>query len=421
MAKTATPEQRKQIAELYRLYMADGLSQSESIKKLASNLGRSADGIREILKREGIELIPSRQSNKVFENKIEPQESIYPQAGEAEDAEFDAKWQSANGSATGPAKEPLNLVDFFTFDGCEDLLELADELQFQEIGRFSNQIESLSSDDFEIAPVEKPNLPKEKRIKLSKAQVELFATDIHFPYEEKTGWGLFLDVAKETQPDIIWLNGDILDGYAVAQWDKNPSTAHENNIQYEFDYTRGKLEELKEICPNAKYYFKEGNHETRLQRFLNKNAPALRYLKAITIPFNLELERLEMEWIDNNDKFKLAELWHFHGNEIGGGGVNVALAKLRKIMANCIFGHYHIEQSAIMRKYDGSPIGAWAIPSLCDFQQDYVHHAETWSNGFARVEYLPSGLFHVQPTQILTDGNRKICRVDGQWFEKEIA
>ncbi len=278
-----------------------------------------------------------------------------------------------------------------------------------------------TSSDYEISGFEKPNLPKEKRVKLTKSEVELFATDVHFPFEEKTGWELFLQVARDTQPDILWLNGDILDGFAVAQWDKDPNTAHENNIQFEFDYCRNKLEELREILPNARFYFKEGNHETRLQRFLNKKAPELRCLKSITIPFNLELERLEMEWIDNNDKFKLGNLWHIHGNEIRGGGVNVALAKLRKIMANVIFGHYHIEQSALMRQYDGSPIGAWAIASLCDFQQDYVHFAETWSNGFARIEYLASGLFHVQPTQILQDGNKKICRVDGVWYEKEIV
>jgi predicted phosphodiesterase len=420
MSKAATPEQRKQIAELYRLYMADGLSQSESIKRLAANLGRSADGIREILKREGIELVPSQKSNKVFENKPEPNESPYPQEGEAEDPEFDAQQKRLREEAAKAGK-PLNLVDYFTFPGCEDILELTDELQFEEIGRFSNQIESLSSDDFEIAPLEKKNLPKEKRVKLNAARVELFATDVHFPYEDKTGWELFVDVARETEPDILWLNGDVLDLYPASQWDKNPNTAHENSIQVEFDYCRNKLEQLRDILPNAKFYYKEGNHETRLQRFLNKNAPALRSLKALTVPFNLGLEQLEVEWIENNDKFRIGELWHFHGNEIGGSGINPALAKLRKVLSNIIFGHLHVEQSALMRKYDGSPIGAWAIAALCDLSQEYAHHPETWSNGFARVEYLPSGLFHVQPTQILTDGNRKICRVDGQWFEKEIV
>jgi hypothetical protein len=154
MSKIATPEQRKQIAELYRLYMADGLSQSESIKRLAANLGRSADGIREILKREGVELIPSRQSNKVFENKPEPNESPYPQEGEAEDPEFDAQQKRLREEAAKAGK-PLKLVDYFTFDGCENLLELADELQFQEIGKFAKKVEDanyLQVGDFEDEP-----------------------------------------------------------------------------------------------------------------------------------------------------------------------------------------------------------------------------------------------------------------------------
>ena len=277
-----------------------------------------------------------------------------------------------------------------------------------------------ASEDYELKPLEKKNLPKERRVKLTHAKVELFATDIHFPFENKTGWQLFVQAVDEIQPDIIWLNGDVVDMFAASQWDKDPKTAHEFNIQYEFDYTKEKIAELRRLAPNAQIYFKEGNHETRLQRFLNKNAPALRSLKAITVPYNLGLTELNVEWVENNDKYRIGELWHLHGNEIGGGGANVALAKLRKLLSNCIFGHYHVQQTAIFRKYCGSPIGAWAIASLCDFNQDYVHHADSWSNGFARVEYLPSGLFDVNPVQILTDGDKQICRVDGQWFEQEI-
>ena len=46
--------------------------------------------------------------------------------------------------------------------------------------------------------------------------------DIHFPYQDDKALQLTLKIIKAYQPDIIFINGDAMDFYAISKFSKEP-------------------------------------------------------------------------------------------------------------------------------------------------------------------------------------------------------
>lgn len=248
--------------------------------------------------------------------------------------------------------------------------------------------------------------------------IELFASDIHFPFEDRQSYKLFLKVVRAVSPHLIFLGGDVADCYAVSKYDKDPT--RKLHLQEELDYTVENLAKLRTAAPKAQIQFLEGNHEQRVWRFLQSKAEEVSQLRAIQLPNLLKLDDLGIEWIPNGTRTKHGKLWHIHGNEIGGGGQNPARLKYLRLMCNVIFGHLHTLQSHIQPRYDDEPQGSWANGCMCDLSPDYLHFAHTWVQSFHFIEYARSGLFHVEPVELMgarISKTRRWCYVRGKLFE----
>jgi hypothetical protein len=428
MAKTATPEQRKQIAELYRLYMSDGLSQSDSIKRLAANLGRSADGIREILKREGIELVPSQKSNKVFENKPEPNESPYPQEGEAEDPEFDAQQKRLREEAAKAGK-PLNLVDYFTFPGCEDILELTDELQFEEIGRFSNKveggikvdmgdtfevlgkiradIEALAPADFEIKPSPVQPFAKfeeSERYPLEKEERWLILPDTQIPFHDQKSLDAVLSYASEIHWDGIIQLGDFMDWDFISRWSKENARKIEGQRFLE-EYLHGNavLDQIQTAVrtqnKDAHIVIIEGNHDWRIENVVDQT-PALEGL--IEMERNLRLaERNITYWRywTHRKPFIIGKAWFIHGEYIG---THHAKKMAESFHRNVFYGHTHDVMSYTKTTAWGDSIMCSSLGTLSVLDLEYMgHRPSNWQQAFAEFFFQSNGNFNHYVTNIV--------------------
>jgi len=250
--------------------------------------------------------------------------------------------------------------------------------------------------------------------------LEVFISDVHLPYQDKASWHLTLKVIKELKPDLVFLGGDIIDCYAVSQYDKDPS--RRLTLQQDLNYAYEELSRLRDILPEkSEVIFLEGNHETRLTRYLSSKAPELSSLESLQLPNLLRLESLRIKWIPNGTRMLIGKLWHLHGNEIAGGGVNIAKSKFDKLGNNIIFGHHHKIQSYTKRNYEGVVYGAWANGCLSDLQPDYAHFTD-WILGFSIIEYGRTGNFHVEQVPIIkpkVDSRKASCFVRGQEFEIE--
>jgi hypothetical protein len=253
--------------------------------------------------------------------------------------------------------------------------------------------------------------------------LEIFISDVHFPFEDPAAYALVEKVIKKIQPDILFLGGDIVDMYAVSSHDKDPSRATPRYFQEEIEYSKEKLTKLRKILPNAEIYYKEGNHETRLTRFLLKNAPVLYGMKQVSLPYLLGLNELNIKWIKNGQRKAIGKLHHLHGNEIGGAGDNPAATKFKRMQCNFIFGHHHTQSKYSSRAYDGNIHAGFANPCLCDLEPEYLHHSHNWSHGFSVIDYAKNGDFQLDQIQIVKPGvhsAKAACMVRGIRFEVDL-
>jgi predicted phosphodiesterase/transposase-like protein len=263
-----------------------------------------------------------------------------------------------------------------------------------------------ASSDYELSaietPQEQPAAQRTLEIPIQNERLlELVVSDIHFPYEDAAGYALFLEVARDLQPQVLVLLGDIMDCYAVSAHDKDADRATPRAFSEELVYTRAKLVELRALLPATRIIYKEGNHETRLRRYISKNAGVLSKTKGITLPELLALRELNVEWVTNEDRLRIGRMWHIHGNEVGGGGMNPARLKYQRMQCSFIFGHLHTRDKYRPRAYDGSQHGAYANPCMCNLEAEYLHHAHNWSLGFTIIDHDTDRTFQVDEIEVI--------------------
>src|SRR6185503_13997294 len=93
---------------------------------------------------------------------------------------------------------------------------------------------------------------------------------------------VFLDVARDVQPDTVVLNGDVVDFPQVSRFTHMPG-AGSLSLQDEIDFTREKIvRRVREACPDAALLWVIGNHEHRLVRYLADTAPELASLRSLS-------------------------------------------------------------------------------------------------------------------------------------------
>ena len=97
-------------------------------------------------------------------------------------------------------------------------------------------------------------------------------SDIHLGIHDKAALIAAIQYAKQDRVENIILNGDILDS---AQISRHPKHADTPKFLNEIELAKQFLEGLRSEFKDQNIYFKIGNHEDRLERYLMQNADAL--------------------------------------------------------------------------------------------------------------------------------------------------
>lgn len=226
----------------------------------------------------------------------------------------------------------------------------------------------------------------------------LFLSDIHLPYHDINALTLALKYGKERNVNTIYLNGDIMDCYKASSHEQNPNN---RDMSYELEQCREFLDLLKREFPNAKIFYKEGNHEMRWERFLRVKAPVCLGMEEFRLTVLLKLGEKGVTWIENKQLVQAGKLNIIHGNEYkGGGGINVARTLWLRAGDNVIAGDKHKTQSGLKTNIDKSVVGTWSVGCLCELNPDYLPFNE-WNLGFAHIEIESNGNFTVHNKQII--------------------
>ena len=121
--------------------------------------------------------------------------------------------------------------------------------------------------------------------------------DAHVPFHDEKVTELVLNWVKEYKPDTIYFNGDIMDCYTISRFAQPGLQV--GGFHVEIEETLAWLEEFRRASPYSKMVYIEGNHEFRLRALLNNEAVALNGVRGLSIPEQLDLDRLNIEYISS--------------------------------------------------------------------------------------------------------------------------
>lgn len=232
---------------------------------------------------------------------------------------------------------------------------------------------------------------------------------------DKGAWQLLLKAARKIQPDTLILLGDWVDCHAVGNHPRTSPLKH--TLEGELSAARFALQELTEACGNpTQKVFIEGNHETRLNRYIMQNAPEL--FGMLNIQTALGLEELGWEFIPYGKSFVYGKLHLTH--DTGKSGMNAHRQAAAAHLSSTIIGHTHRFAYEVTGTFNGTPFLACMLGWLGDAETagSYVHEtgSAAWAKGFGlSYRELDTGIVHVTPVPIIAGK----CMVEGELLSVE--
>ncbi|MFE4229147.1 hypothetical protein ACFRJ8_14805 [Arthrobacter sp. NPDC056886] len=125
------------------------------------------------------------------------------------------------------------------------------------------------------------------------------------PFHDEAAMGVFIQAATQLQPDKIQILGDFLDLASQGRFAQEAAFAQ--TTQEALNAGHLFLAKLRAACPDAEIVVIEGNHDKRMQNFIEANAVAAFGLKraglpdswpVMSLPYLLRLDELNVQYVD---------------------------------------------------------------------------------------------------------------------------
>ena len=230
--------------------------------------------------------------------------------------------------------------------------------------------------------------------------------DIHWPYQDQPNLEMAVQDAKQRyNVSHIIIGGDAADCESISRFARGPDTIPLNE---EFELVVGGLGWLREQFPKAGFVYIQGNHEKRLQVYLWNKATEIAALKGLTIPEQLELDRLQIRWVDNEKLkqesglfYSFGKLSILHGHELGiCPRVNPAHRYLERAKASLMVGHIHTTDEKYAKNIHNQTVACHCVGTLANMCPAYRPQND-WVAGFAVVELDADGYYRVDNRKII--------------------
>jgi UDP-2,3-diacylglucosamine pyrophosphatase LpxH len=207
---------------------------------------------------------------------------------------------------------------------------------------------------------------------------DFIISDLHVPYQDQKALSVALKMIQYFRPNNVIMNGDMLDCVQLSRFNKEP---------LEPSSLAKHVEELCQIIRKIQRYsnviYVEGNHEQRVQKYINDRAPELHGLISIERLFDGYL-RKSMEYVRTTPGESMMtwndDLLIGHFNKAAKNTCYTVKLLVEKYMTNVVQAHTHRLGEYAIRGYDKTLRG-WECGCLCDLDPDYVAKPN-WQQGF---------------------------------------
>lgn len=239
----------------------------------------------------------------------------------------------------------------------------------------------------------------------------LVIPDCHHPYADALAWGTCLAAAAALRPDCAVIIGDFPDCYAVTSHVRDPRRRRPQQMAWELGCANEEADRLSAIGLDRVEYV-EGNHETRLTRFIAEHAPELDGLAGLTVREQLRVDARGWGWTPYKESLQIGEMSFTH--DVERCGVNTARQSLQDYGHNITIGHSHRAAVAYAGTTAGKTHVGLNVGWLGDYSSvDYRHRdmaRRDWQHGFGWITQTSDGVSWAQFIPIISGR----CVVDGQ-------
>ena len=230
--------------------------------------------------------------------------------------------------------------------------------------------------------------------------------DLQIPFQDPQVLGLVLRFLDDLKPYGIILNGDVVDCYAISDYDKDP--LKKPGLQREVRGAAALMERFK--------YAKEriwlgGNHEDRLRRYLWKN-PEFADLEALTFSSLFRVKEHGFTYYPYGKHWMLGKLLVTHGFMVRAHSGISARAHFDRMGTSVLIGHTHRLGVYYKTNVRGQH-AAYENGCLCRLDPEYVQNPD-WQQGMSVVTVMDNGFFNVIQIPIL---HRRILFYGGERYE----
>lgn len=204
--------------------------------------------------------------------------------------------------------------------------------------------------------------------------------DIHLGYHDIAAIKCAIQYLLKENVENIVLNGDTLDAHKLSRWQQRKDDIA---LEVEIKMAKQFLTNLQLSFPKAKIFFKIGNHEDRLEKFILSNAAMFEGL--VTWEGLLGLEKRGINLIESMQLINCNGIWIAHGHELQiSSGKNPAAKLLEKTFSNVCMGHLHRTSTAIHTSLERGTKRADVIGCLSKLQRKYNPYSQS-NHGFALI------------------------------------
>jgi len=196
--------------------------------------------------------------------------------------------------------------------------------------------------------------------------------DLQIPFQDRKSLDAVQYGLKDMKPDVIYLNGDIVDFYSLSRFDKDPE--RRLNLQSELTDAKIWLDKFRRANKNSRIVFIMGNHEERLQKYIRSRAPELEGLPGNRVDEVLGLKKIGIEY--ESKRYHIHDgilISHLDRASKWGSARAIGLEHGKSV----IHGHSHK-----MAHFKQGDKNFYDNGCLCKLDLEYLDGPSVWSQGF---------------------------------------
>ena len=212
----------------------------------------------------------------------------------------------------------------------------------------------------------------------------LIISDVHLQFHDIDALSTCFDYAKKQKPDVVLINGDLLDFYDLSHFVRDP---RKRDFAYELSLFKDFFHIVQKTF-NCKIVYKFGNHELRYERFLMQKAGELMGVDEFELSNIIKARAEGIDVVNHNQLIYANDLIILHGLVLGRGffsPVNAARGLQLRAKVTALQGDCHKTSEHTETDLKGVIKTTWSTGCLCGLQAEYAPY-NSWNHGFAILE-----------------------------------